>query len=145
MNQAGSVMFRTAIVIGTIATLGVATALARTPAAENAEVYIISPADGETVTSPVTIRFGLRGMGVAPAGVNTPNTGHHHLIVNAGLPALDAPIPASDNYRHFGGGQTETTIELPPGKHTLQLIMGDLMHIPHDPPVMSRKITITVK
>ena len=84
-------------------------------------------------------------MGVAPAGVNKPNTGHHHLIIDADVPALDAPIPASDNYKHFGGGQTETTIELAPGKHTLQLIMGDLMHIPHDPPVMSRRITITVK
>ena len=145
MNQAGSVILKTAIAAGAIVALGIATAWARTPAPENAEVYIISPADGETVTSPVTIKFGLRGMGVAPAGVNTPNTGHHHLIIDAGLPAMDAPIPASDNYRHFGGGQTETTVELSPGKHTLQLIMGDLMHVPHDPPVMSRKITITVK
>ena len=118
---------------------------ARTPAPETAEVYIISPADGDTVSSPVTVKFGLKGMGVAPAGVNKPNTGHHHLIIDAEVPALDAPIPASDNYKHFGGGQTETMIELAPGKHTLQLIMGDLMHIPHDPPVMSRKITITVK
>jgi hypothetical protein len=138
------------IVTGTIAfsalaAVGAGVVQARTPAPENAEVYIISPADGDTVSSPVTIKFGLRDMGVAPAGVNKPNTGHHHLIIDADVPALDAPIPASDNYKHFGGGQTETTIELAPGKHTLQLIMGDLMHIPHDPPVMSRRITITVK
>ena len=138
------------IVTGTIAfsalaAVGAGVVEARTPAPENAEVYIISPADGDTVSSPVTIKFGLRDMGVAPAGVNKPNTGHHHLIIDADVPALDAPIPASDNYKHFGGGQTETTIELAPGKHTLQLIMGDLMHIPHEPPVMSRRITITVK
>ncbi len=138
------------IVTGTIAfsalaAVGAGVVQARTPAPENAEVYIISPADGDTVSSPVTIKFGLRDMGVAPAGVNKPNTGHHHLIIDADVPALDAPIPASDNYKHFGGGQTETTIELAPGKHTLQLIMGDLMHIPHEPPVMSRRITITVK
>jgi hypothetical protein len=131
--------------ISTFVALGAGTVSARTPAPKEAEVYIISPADGDTVTSPVTIRFGLKGMGVAPAGINKPNTGHHHLIIDAGPPALDAPIPANDNYKHFGGGQTETTIELAPGKHTLQLIMGDLMHVPHDPPVMSRKITITVK
>jgi Domain of unknown function (DUF4399) len=138
------------IVTGTIAfsalaAVGAGVVQARTPAPENAEVYIISPADGDTVSSPVTIKFGLRDMGVAPAGVNKPNTGHHHLIIDADVPALDTPIPANDNYKHFGGGQTETTIELAPGKHTLQLIMGDLTHIPHDPPVMSRRITITVK
>ena len=143
-------MLRNAMTIGAIsisaaAMLCAGSVFARTPAPKDAEVYIISPADGDTVTNPVTVVFGLKGMGVAPAGVDKPNTGHHHLIIDAGLPALDAPIPADANHKHFGGGQTETSIELAPGKHTLQLIMGDLMHIPHEPPVISRKITITVK
>lgn len=135
----------TAVMICALALLGATSAYARTPAPKDAEVYIIAPQDGDTVTSPVTVKFGLKGMGVAPAGVNKPNTGHHHLIIDAAVPALDAPIPADENHKHFGGGQTETVIELAPGKHTLQLIMGDLMHVPHDPPVMSRKITIVVK
>ncbi len=145
MNRLRNVIVKSAVAISTLALLGAGAVQAGTPAPKDAEVYIISPADGDTVSSPVTIRFGLKGMGVAPAGVDKPNTGHHHLIIDAGLPPLDAPIPANDNYKHFGGGQTETTIELAPGKHTLQLIMGDLMHIPHEPPVISRKITITVK
>ena len=133
------------IVICALMMFGVTNAFARTPAPSDAEVYIISPQDGDTVTSPVTVRFGLRGMGVAPAGVDKPDTGHHHLLIDTGPPPLDAPIRADDNHKHFGGGQTETIIELAPGKHTLQLIMGDKLHIPHEPPVMSRKITITVK
>ena len=116
------------------------------PAAAYAQVYIISPADGAVVTNPVTVRFGLKGMGVAPAGVDKPNTGHHHLLVDvAELPAAGSPIPADANHIHFGGGQTQTTLELPPGKHTLQLIMGNHYHVPHDPPVLSKPITITVK
>ena len=138
-------LFKSAVTVVSLAVMCAASAFARTPAPKDAEVYIISPADGETVTSPVTVRFGLKGMGVAPAGVDKPNTGHHHLIIDAGPPALDVPIPADDNHKHFGGGQTETVLILSPGKHTLQLIMGDLTHVPHDPPVMSRKITITVK
>ena len=134
-----------AVTIGAAAVFGAATVFARTPAPSDAEVYIISPADGDTVTSPVTVKFGLKGMGVAPAGVDKPNTGHHHLLIDTDVPSLDAPVPNDANHKHFGGGQTETTIELAPGKHTLQLIMGDKLHIPHDPPVMSRKITITVK
>ncbi len=145
MNSLRNVIVKSAVAISTLTVLVAGAVQAGTPAPKDAEVYIISPADGDTVSSPVTIKFGLKGMGVAPAGIDKPNTGHHHLIIDAGLPPLDAPIPASDNYKHFGGGQTETTIELAPGKHTLQLIMGDLMHIPHEPPVMSRKITITVK
>ena len=121
-------------------------ALARTPSPASASVYIISPTDGETVRSPVTVRFGLKGMGVAPAGVDRPNTGHHHLLIDVkGPPPFDKPLPSDDHHKHFGGGQTETTINLPPGQHTLQLIMGDKGHIPHDPPVISRKITIIVK
>ncbi len=121
------------------------TAQQRTPAPENAELYFISPAAGATVSSPVTVRFGLRHMGVAPAGVLMDNTGHHHLLLNTDLPRLDFPIISDDNHLHFGGGQTETTLELPPGEHTLQLLLGDFAHIPHDPPVLSEQITITVE
>lgn len=116
-----------------------------TPAPAGAEVYFVSPQDGQTVSSPVKVVFGLKGMGVAPAGVEKEKTGHHHLIINADLPPLDEPIPADDNHKHFGGGQTETTIELPPGEHSLQLLLGDWSHIPHNPPVASEKIIITVK
>lgn len=118
---------------------------AQTPAPENARVYFISPADGDVVSSPVTVKFGLQGMGVAPAGVNAENTGHHHLLVDTDLPHLNLPVPADDKHLHFGKGQTETVIKLPPGKHTLQLLLGDATHTPHSPPVMSEKITITVK
>jgi len=119
---------------------------ARTPSPEGAQLYIISPKDGEVLSSPVMVRFGLKGMGVAPAGIEKPNTGHHHLLIDvAARPALDKPLPADAHHKHFGGGQTEATIELSPGKHTLQLILGDKNHIPHDPAVMSEKITITVK
>ncbi len=117
----------------------------RTPAPAGAGVYFITPANGETQTGPVTVRFGLRGMGVAPAGVANPATGHHHLLVDAPLPPANLPIPADDHYRHFGGGQTETTLILAPGKHTLQLLLGDAAHVPHDPPIASEQISITVQ
>jgi hypothetical protein len=119
----------------------------RTPSAEGAEVYIINPGDGDTVASPVLIQFGLRGMGVAPAGVDLPDTGHHHLLVDLDIAEVDLalPMPPSDNLLHFGGGQTETMLELEPGTHTLQLVLGDLSHIPHDPPVISEAITVTVE
>jgi hypothetical protein len=117
----------------------------RTPSPKGAEVYIISPKDGETVASPVTVKFGLKGMGIAPAGIAFDNSGHHHLIIDAPAPANDAPIPADANHVHFGKGQTETTVELKPGKHTLQLVLGDQLHIPHDPAVVSKVITVTVK
>ncbi|NNF95359.1 MAG: DUF4399 domain-containing protein [Halobacteria archaeon] len=120
--------------------------LARTPSPEGAHVYIISPAHGEVVNNPVTVRFGLNGMGVAPAGIDKPGTGHHHLLIDVpSRPAVDKPLPADANHKHFGGGQTQTTIELSPGTHTLQLIMGDKTHIPHKPTVISEKITIMVK
>ncbi len=113
---------------------------------DGAESYIISPQDGATVSSPVTVRFGLKGMGVAPAGVQMANTGHHHLMIDVNeLPDLTAPLLASDKHIHFGKGQTETTVDLDPGTHTLQLILGNWAHTPHDPPVISEKITITVQ
>lgn len=119
----------------------------RVSAAEGAEVYLISPADGETIRGPVTVRMGLRGMGVAPAGIDHPNTGHHHLLVNKALEDLDlnAPLPFSDETRHFGGGQTEATLELEPGTHTLQLLFMDYRHVSFDPPLVSEKVTITVE
>ena len=109
------------------------------------ELYFISPHDGDTVSGEFKLQFGLRGMGVAPAGVAADNTGHHHLLIDVDtLPPMDLPLPKSDQVRHFGGGQTETSLSLAPGKHTLQLLLGDHSHIPHDAPVMSEKITIIV-
>ena len=117
----------------------------RTPSAPGAEVYIISPKNGEKVKNPVTIRFGLKGMGIAPAGIKFENTGHHHLLLDTDAPAdMSAPLPATDKIIHFGKGQTETTMRLAPGKHTLQLLLADMNHVPHQPPVISPKITITV-
>jgi hypothetical protein len=117
----------------------------RVPAPKDATVYIISPADGETVKSPVTIKFGLTHMGVAPAGTKNKLTGHHHLVIDHELPAADMPIPADANFKHFGAGQTETSVELPKGTHTLQLLLGDDSHIAFDPSIASKKITITVQ
>jgi len=117
----------------------------RTPSPAGAEVYIISPKDGAKVSSPFVVEFGLKGMGVAPAGVKIENTGHHHLLIDTDAPAdLNAPLPASDKVVHFGKGQTQTTLTLTPGKHTLQLLLGDNSHVPHNPPVISKKITVTV-
>jgi hypothetical protein len=119
---------------------------AQTPSPEGAKVYFINLKDGDTVSSPFLVQFGLSGMGVAPAGVEKPNTGHHHLLIDTTMTAeqMKEPIPADDNHRHFGGGQTETMVTLPEGTHTLQLVLGDWTHIPHVPPVMSEPITITV-
>ncbi|MBK7168236.1 MAG: DUF4399 domain-containing protein [Gammaproteobacteria bacterium] len=132
--------------IGTLALLLIALgATAGTPSTPGAEVYFISPLDGETVHNPLTVRFGLRGMGIAPAGVTQANTGHHHLLIDVTeLPAPGQPIPADAEHRHFGGGQTETTLELSPGVHTLQLLLADQAHVPHQPPVVSQRITIQV-
>ena len=111
-----------------------------------AKAYIISPKNGEVVGKSFTVRFGLVNMGVAPAGVKLPNTGHHHLLIDLeGLPDMGKPLAFSENIRHFGGGQTETEITLAPGKHTLRLLLGNYLHIPHKPPVFSEKITVTVK
>ena len=132
--------------IGTLALLLIALgATAGTPSTPGAEVYFISPLDGETVHNPLTVRFGLRGMGIAPAGVTQANTGHHHLLIDVTeLPAPGQPIPADAEHRHFGGGQTETTLELSPGVHTRQLLLADQAHGPHQPPVVSQRIAIQV-
>jgi hypothetical protein len=137
---------RAALAVAAVALVATAVyAQERTPSPAGAEAYIISPKNGATVKSPVTVVFGLKGMGIAPAGVKFENTGHHHLLIDTDVPAdASAPLPTSDQVKHFGKGQTETSIELPPGKHTLQLVLGDQSHIPHNPPVVSKKITITV-
>jgi Domain of unknown function (DUF4399) len=126
--------------------LGPVAALDRTTSPSGAEVYIISPADGAKVTSPLKVQFGLKGMGIAPAGITFENSGHHHLLIDSDPPAdLSQPLPTSEQVVHFGKGQTETELKLAPGKHTLQLLLGDQNHVPHNPPVMSKKITIEVK
>lgn len=116
------------------------------PSPESAKVYFITPTDGQTVTQTFKVKFGLSGMGVAPAGTNREKTGHHHLLIDTDtLPNMNQPLPATDKIKHFGGGQTETELSLPPGQHTLQLLLGNYAHVPHDKPVLSEKITITVK
>ena len=125
--------------------VGTAFAEERTPSPAGAEVYIVSPKDGASVKGPVKVVFGLKGMGIAPAGVKFENTGHHHLLIDTDVPAdLNAPLPTTDQIKHFGKGQTETSLDLAPGKHTLQLVLGDQNHTPHNPAVVSKKITITV-
>lgn len=121
-----------------------AAGLVRTASPEGASLYFIAPVDGDSVANPVSVQFGLDGMAVVKAGVDEEHSGHHHLIIDAGLPPMDVPIPATENYVHFGDASTSTTIELPPGQHTLQLLLGDFRHVPHEPPVMSEVITITV-
>ena len=140
-------MHRLILALGITLIAATAVAQERTAPAANAEVYFISPVNGATVHGPITVRFGLKGMGVAPAGVKFDNTGHHHLIVDTDFSELklDAPLPATDKILHFGKGQTETTLTLPPGKHTLEIVFADYLHNSFDPPLHSKKITITVK
>ena len=129
------------------AALAASGASAQTPSPAGAAVYFINLKDGDTVSGPFKVQFGLSGMGVAPTGTQTPNTGHHHLIIDTQLSPeqLKEAIPVDPQHRHFGGGQTETTLTLPPGQHTLQLVLGDWSHVPHVPPVMSPVIDVTVK
>ena len=126
---------------------GWSVASAGTPSPKGAKVYIINLKDGDTVTSPFLVQFGLSGMGVAPAGVNKENTGHHHLLIDTKLTPdqMSKPMPSDAQHKHFGGGQTETMVTLPSGKHTLQLMLGDRSHVPFSPPVMSQTVTVTVK
>jgi hypothetical protein len=118
-----------------------------TPAPKDAYAYIGYPNNGQVVPAnkPFRVWFGLRFMGVAPKGVKYPNTGHHHLLIDTDLPPMDQEIPSDRQHLHFGAGETETMIELPPGKHTLQLLMGDENHVPHNPPVYSKKITVIAR
>jgi len=134
------------LVLGVCLAAAVALAADRTAAPAGAEVYFIAPQDGAKLHNPVSVRFGLKGMGIAPAGIKFDNTGHHHLLVDMDISEvnLDAPMPATDKILHFGKGQTETTLTLPPGKHTLQLVFADYLHTSFDPPLHSKKITVTV-
>ena len=116
----------------------------RTPSPPDAKVYFVGLHDGSEVTQHVTLHFGLVNMGVAPAGINKPNTGHHHLLIDTELPPFDQPIPNDFHHLHFGAGQTEATVKLPLGKHKLQLLLGDAHHVPHNPPVFSKPIVVTV-
>ena len=108
------------------------------------KVYFINLNEGDKLESPFLVQFGLSGIGVAPAGTDRANTGHHHLLINVNSVDLYMPIPSSKNHLHFGGGQTETTLDLLPGEYTLQLLLGDMNHIPHSPPIVSKKISVTV-
>lgn len=132
-----------------VATLAPRTSLAggrdATPAARNAQVYFHYPRDGGRTAQRFTVRIGLKEMGVAPAGIARQYTGHHHLLVDVATPPLDQPIPSDYNHIHLGNGQTEVVLTLPPGRHTLQLLLGDHNHAPHNPPVISKKITIHVR
>jgi hypothetical protein len=140
-------MNRLVITLAAVLIATFAAAQERSAPAPNAEVYFISPQNGAKVHGPVTVRFGLKGMGVAPAGVKFDNTGHHHILIDTDLSEvkLDAPLPATDKIVHFGKGQTETALTLPPGKHTLELVFADYVHMNFDPPLHSQKITITVE
>jgi len=139
-------MSRLLVALGVCLVAATAFAADRIAAPAGAEVYFIAPQNGAKLHSPVTIKFGLKGMGIAPAGIKFDNTGHHHLLVDTDVSELklDAPMPATDKIIHFGKGQTETTLPLTPGKHTLQLIFADYLHQSFDPPLTSKKITITV-
>ena len=136
------------VLFAVFAAAGLAPVAAQTPSPAGAKDYFINLKDGDTVNSPFLVQFGLSGMGVAPAGVEKPNTGHHHLLIDATAlteEQMKEPIPLDDHHKHFGGGQTETMVTLPEGKHSLQLVLADWTHIPHAPPVMSEPITITVR
>jgi Domain of unknown function (DUF4399) len=133
------------VLLGTAAGYAQDNATLSKPSPEGARVYIVWPSDGQVIRGgKFWLRMGLSGMGVAPAGVDVPHTGHHHVIIDAALPPLDQPIPNDKNHLHFGAGQTEARIELPPGRHTLQLVLGDANHIPFRPMVASKQITVIV-
>jgi len=134
-----------AVILALVSASATAIELPRSDAPAEAKLYFISPKDGDTVPRTFTVRFGLSGMGVAPAGTVAAKTGHHHLLVDTELPAMGLPIPNDAKHLHFGGGQTEAEITLEPGQHTLQLLLGDHSHIPHREPVVSEKITVTVE
>ena len=129
----------------TVSTPKLAAGYEKVAATAGSKLYFINLKNGDSVGSPVTVQFGLSGMGVAPAGIEKAGTGHHHLLIDVDAIDVNAPIPNSDQLRHFGLGQTEVTLPMTPGKHTLQLLLADQNHIPHHPPVMSERITITVR
>jgi hypothetical protein len=119
--------------------------LPRTPSTDGASVFFITPANGSSVSNPIRIEFGIAGMDVVKAGIDQPHSGHHHLLIDTDLPDVGLPIPADEHHIHFGDGSTATEITLPPGEHTLQMLLGDHLHIPHNPPLVSQPITVTVE
>ena len=143
--------FLSAIFLGL--TAGFVLAGGETPSNPDAKVYFVNLSDGDTVQSPVTVVFGMSGMGIAPAGTEVENTGHHHLLIDRpplgqgedGADELAYGLPSDENHMHFGGGQTEVTLDIAPGNHTLQLVLGDAGHVPHATPIVSEVITITVE
>ncbi len=135
----------TAPIRATASTPTLAGGYKKVASAPTAAVYFVNLKNGDSVSSPMLVQFGLRGMGVAPAGVEKEATGHHHLLINVADLDVNQPLPANDNVRHFGGGQTEVSVALPPGRHTLQLLLADHNHIPHHPVVISERITVTVR
>lgn len=134
-----------AVALLLLTTSAIAADQPRSRAPDGVVLYLIAPKDGDKVTSPVTVRFGLKGMGIAPAGIALADTGHHHLLIDTPPPPLDQTIPADERHVHFGKGQTEAVVKLAPGRHRLQLLLGDHLHLPHEPPVLSAPITITVE
>ena len=135
-----------AVVLATGFVLAQTPAMPKTKSPEGAKAYFIAPKAGATVTSPFIVQFGLKGMGVAPAGVTNANTGHFHLLIDTDtMPDMNMPLAKTDKIRHFGAGETETDVTLPAGKHTLQIVVADANHVAHDKPVQSEKITVTVK
>ena len=132
------------ILTGLALTMPLAASAQQRAMPETAKVYILWPPDGQVIRGSFWVRMGLVNAGVAPAGVERDGTGHHHILINTPLPPLDEPIPNDRKHLHFGLGQTEARLDLPPGKHTLQLVLGDENHIPHKPPLVSKQITVTV-
>lgn len=128
-----------------IETASAPVSMPRTASPAGARVFIITPTDGAIVSSPVVVEFGVEGMAIVPAGTVHPDAGHHHLLVDTDVPALDQPIPKDANHIHFGDGSASVELNLEPGTHTLQLLLADHAHIPHDPPVVSEKISITIQ
>ncbi len=141
-----SKLLRFIAVLASIAYTNLVSALETSTSPSDAEVYFITPQDGDKVPKKFTVKFGLKNMGVAPAGIAVKNTGHHHLLINVSqLPPLREPLANNSNIRHFGAGQTESVLEVPRGVYTLQLLLGNHAHVPHEPPVISEKITVTVE
>lgn len=145
MTQRLTFSLRSAALLGLFASQPLLAQDFTTPSPTGAKVYFIEPKDGAEFAGPVTVKMGLVGMGIAPAGIEKKDTGHHHVFVDTTLADPKSSIVVDDKHRHFGGGQTETVLTLPPGRHTLQLVLADHNHIPHAPPVVSEVITITVK
>jgi Domain of unknown function (DUF4399) len=146
MRHEGAVLFAFALSVMAAPCLAQRDQAAQRMAApKDASVYFIEPRNGQIVGPHVHVVFGTRNFGVGPAGTDFANTGHHHVLIDTALPPLDEPIPSDRSHQHFGAGQTETVIDLPPGRHTLQLLMGDGNHVPHNPPVLSKPIIIFVR